>query len=138
MVMTIKYKSGYKYQLNRGHGEIMLPELRGFSAFSGDYIKLKDGKLAIRAGYCWDGPSGPTIDTKDFMRGSLVHDALYQLMREDVLPRTCRKFADALLYKHCREDGMNWVRAKFVLYAVRLFAKSAASKSQRKKLEEAP
>jgi len=37
------------------------------------------GSLCIREGYSWDGPSGPAIDTVDFMRGSLVHDALYQL-----------------------------------------------------------
>ncbi len=30
-------------------------------------------------------PNGPTIETKTFMRASLVHDALYQLMREEHL-----------------------------------------------------
>ena len=44
-----------------------------------------DGRLVIQKGYAWDGPSGPTIDTENFMRGSLVHDALYQLFREGKL-----------------------------------------------------
>ena len=43
------------------------------------------GHLIIKRSYAWDGPSGPTIDTKNFMRGSLVHDALYQLMRHEHL-----------------------------------------------------
>jgi len=44
-----------------------------------------DGGLLIKAGYSWDGPSGSAIDTKNFMQGSLVHDALYQLLRENIL-----------------------------------------------------
>lgn len=42
----------------------------------------KSGTLHIYADYEWDGPSGPAIDTNSFMRGSLVHDLLYQLIRE--------------------------------------------------------
>jgi hypothetical protein len=137
MALKIKYKGGYKYQLYTGHEERMLPELRGFSVTS-DYAKMSNGKLSIRAGYAWDGPSGPSIDTKNFMRGSLVHDALYQLMREGALPQTCRKFADQLLYKHCREDGMFWLRAKWVYWAVKLFAAKAAKTSQRKEVLQAP
>ena len=45
---------------------------------------LKDGTLSISPGYEWDGASGIAVDTKNFMRGSLVHDALYQLMRKNL------------------------------------------------------
>lgn len=59
-----------------------------------------EGLLKIEAGYAWDGPSGPTIDTKTFIRGSLIHDALYQLMREEKLDRIkYRENADQLLKK---------------------------------------
>ena len=133
----IKYKAGYKYQLYVGHEELLLKELRGFGVAT-DYAKIVSGKLAVRVGYAWDGPSGPTIDTNNFMRGSLVHDALYQLMREGELPQTCRKFVDLQLYKHCREDGMSWPRAKGVYYAVRLFAGKAADTSQRREIRHAP
>ena len=44
-----------------------------------------------------DGPSGPAIDTKNFMRASLVHDALYQLMRLGTLDKSRRQYADRLL-----------------------------------------
>ena len=41
------------------------------------YLKIdSDGNIVIKSGYSWDGPSGPTIDTKNFMHGSLIHDAL--------------------------------------------------------------
>lgn len=90
-----------------------------------DFVTLKkNGILEIYKGYAWDGPSGPTIDTKDFMRGSLVHDALYQLIREEKIERRFKEDADKILQKICREDGMNKFRAWYVYWAVRLFGKA--------------
>lgn len=113
----IKYKGGYKYQLIEAYTQrVKLPD-----GGLGNWIKLNGGVLTVKRGYAWDGPSGPTIDTENFMRGSLVHDALYQLMREGRMPQTLRKHADKLLYSLCRADGMSYFRAKFVYTAVRLF-----------------
>ncbi len=84
-----------------------------------------DGTLFIRKGYAWDGPSGPTIDTKNFMRGSLVHDALYQLIREKILPESYRKKADQLLRDICIADGMSKFRANYVYRGVRIGGASA-------------
>lgn len=96
-------------------------------SISEKYIQLDDdGWLKINTGYWWDGPSGPTIDTKDFMRGALAHDALYQLMRLGALGQEYRKAADKVLYKLCRADGMSWLRAGYVYRAVRRFAIWAA------------
>ncbi len=80
-----------------------------------------DGQLEIAYGYAWDGPSGPTIDTLNFMRGALVHDALYQLMRMEKLPFSYRDHADQLLRAICLEDGMSGFRAWYVYQAVKLF-----------------
>ncbi len=77
----------------------------------GGWITLQDGWLEMRPGYCWDGASGPTIDTPSSMRGSLVHDALYQLMREGLLSQEYRVPADNLFEKICIEDGMGKFRA---------------------------
>ncbi len=97
------------------------------------YLKLKKGVLSMLKGYAWDGPSGPTIDTKSFMRGSLIHDALYQLMREGYIDRKkWRKEADLLLRKICLEDGMSKFRAWYVYHSVRMFAEK--SSFPRKKL----
>ena len=85
------------------------------------------GRLIIRKGYSWDGPSGPSIDTKDFMQGSLIHDALYQLIREGVLPQSVRIRADEILKEVCLKDGMSKLRAWYVYQAVRSFGASAAA-----------
>ena len=60
------------------------------------------------------------------MRGSLVHDVLYQAIREGHLTLKDRKAADKILYRLCREDGMNRVRAWYTYRTVRLFGKSSA------------
>lgn len=136
--MGIFYKAGYKYQLAKNY-VIFLEQIPAHDIES-EYVELtKGGRLTVSKGYAWDGPSGPAIDTKNFMRGSLVHDALYQLMREQKLdPRYWRVVADNLLRKLCREDGMSWIRAWWVYKSVRAFAKTATSVSNLKKLLTAP
>ena len=84
------------------------------------------GKLTIRKGYAWDGASGPAIDTRNFMRGSLIHDALYQLMREEVIPRNERKKVDKILREVCLSDGMSGFRSWYVYKGVRIFGASSA------------
>ena len=100
------------------------------------YISLDTtGVLTIYAGYCWDGPSGPTVDTINFMRGSLVHDALYQLMRQGKISTDYRQYADRLLYEHCLEDGMSKARASYVYRSVHLFGASSAAPSNRGEMQ---
>lgn len=90
------------------------------------FIRLADGWLTIRRGYAWDGASWPAINTHDFVRGSLVHDALYQLIREGLLEaETHRPIADRLIREICIFDGMPILRAWWVWLAVRLFAAGA-------------
>jgi hypothetical protein len=87
----------------------------------------ENGKLSIRKGYCWNGPSGPAIDTENFMRGSLIHDCCYQMMRENLISIGYRDYADRLLQSICLEDGMSRVRAWYVYWSVSLFAQYAAN-----------
>lgn len=116
----IAYRSGYKYVLAADYST-RLPELPGYLVNS-SYVYLDlDGTLTIREGYAWDGPSGPAIDTSNFMRGSLVHDALYQLMNEGRLPAECRAEADKALRRICREDGMSALRSSWVYFGVSKF-----------------
>lgn len=132
----IKYRKGYKYQL--GETYFHQTDIKGYSCKT-EFIHLhKNGLLEIKAGYAWDGPSGPTIDTKNFMRSSLVHDALYQLMREGLLPTKFRDDADELLRTISIEDGINSVRAWFVYFAVRLEGEQFATPGKDKEVIIAP
>jgi len=116
---SIAYREGYKYQLARDYIAdigICPPEAVGNS-----YLLLsKSGQLIVKEGYAWDGPSGPTCDTKNFMRGSLEHDALYQMMREGLLTPGHRILADQRLRAVCLQDGMSAIRAWWVYQGVRL------------------
>ncbi len=122
MSKQIKYRilGGYKYLLEE---EYLYPTGIALAArIETDYLALEvDGVLLIKKSYAWDGASGPAIDTADFMRGSLVHDALYQLIRLGLLAKKYRKRADQLLRKICREDGMPFWRAFYVYRVVRRF-----------------
>lgn len=123
----ISYNAGYKYQLRDDY--IALVSIFPKSEIVTRFIELEPcGRLLIRVGYAWDGPSGPTFDTLNFMRGSLVHDALYQLMREGHLDHdTHREAADRELQRICREDGMSAIRAWLVYHGVRLGGGPAAN-----------
>jgi hypothetical protein len=122
MSEKIFYRAGYLYQLYHTY-EIQLPFKAPVVGTEHEFLTIyPSGMLRIECGYAWDGPSGPTVDTKDFMRGSLVHDALYQLMRDGLLDRKVyREKADDLLRAICREDGMSAVRAWIVYQGVRRF-----------------
>lgn len=84
-------------------------------------VLFPSGLLCLRAGYTWDGASGPTIDTKNWFRASLVHDGLYQLMRENLISKDHRRYADDLMRQILRTDGMNPIRAYYSWLAVRWF-----------------
>lgn len=122
---TIRYRAGYKYQTVVDFD--VETDIRPKETISTRFITLSTtGWLTVWAGYAWDGPSGPTIDTPNFMRGSLVHDAIYQLMRDGYLPIDHRKQADKLLVRLCRADGMSAIRAAWVYLAVRWFGEPSA------------
>lgn len=102
MANCIAYKAGYEYQLKQDY--VIDIEICPDHLIDLPYLSLTPaGRLTVKSGYAWDGPSGPTIDTLNFMRGSLVHDALYQLMRERHLDHDkYREPADRLLQKSAK------------------------------------
>ena len=122
--MIYQELKGYKY-LNK-KAEVFETDIKGL-VFGHEYFELRpDGLLLVRKQYAWDGPSGPAIDTKTFMLGSLVHDVLYQAMREGLLSRDFRKQADQEMRKVCLEQGMWKFRAWYAYRFVRLFAKKSS------------
>jgi len=127
----------YKYQLMIEYTHATNLRIDEDLATVDDFVRLtKKGELSLKKTYAWDGPSGPTIDTKNFMRGSLVHDGLYQLMRDGLLDHErYREDADKILRAICKEDGMSKVRAWYVYQSVRLFGGSAAEPRPREPAE---
>lgn len=134
----IKYKDGYKHQLfedYRLNVGIIPPKY----PIDTPFIKLDmQGNLTIKAGYAWDGASGPTFDTPTCKRGSLVHDALYQLMREEQISLTNRQKADQLLRDICIEDGMWKWRARCWYIAVQKAALHSSTCEGERKVITAP
>jgi hypothetical protein len=120
----------YKYQLVEPYHQVI-----GITGYTIDipYIRLSvDGRLEISTGYAWDGPSGPTFDTINFMRGSLIHDTLYQLIRLEHIPFHYKNYADLLLKKICLEDGMPGFRANCVYQSVKYFGGASAKPGSEK------
>lgn len=139
MISVIRYKDGYKYQLAATHHHKLSFRLNLKAEISTEYLTIRlDGTLIIKKGYAWDGASGPTYDSKSSMRGALVHDAIYQLMRMGLLDIKFRKKADLEMYKIMREDGMWYLRAKSWYFSVRVAAGFAAKPDARKKVLTAP
>lgn len=132
MENPIWYRANYKYQLDQDY--IIEIGIKPEFDIGTTYVELtREGQLTVFKSYAWDGPSGPTIDTDNFMRGSLVHDALYQLMREGWLELRCRDQADRELQRLCREDGMTALRAWWVYQGVKFGGGPAASKNERER-----
>ncbi len=134
----IYYKKGYKYQLNQL--ALFVTTVCPDKDIHTKYLWLgTNGVLSVKGGYAWDGPSGPTIDTPNFMAASLMHDALYQLFRMELLnPDRWRFAADQDLRRVCLERGMSRVRAWYVYSAVRLGARRSALPEQRRVVLTAP
>ena len=146
----IKYKSGYKYQLAEDMSFILpiqpgqVPDGENYFR-CGSFLSLRsNGLLTINAGYSWDGCSGPTWDDKSNMRGGLKHDAIYQFIRNGVLPEDpFREMADKILRDTMYEDMMSskpkwkpmWMheawaksRSNYYYFAVRKFGGAAVKK----------
>lgn len=105
----LEYRSGYKYQLAKDYTHRV--PIFGYEIDT-EFIQLnKEGYLTQKKGYATDGPSGPTFDTKSAIRGSFVHDALYWLIRNGLIAKSCKDVADLLFRDICIDDGMWKIRA---------------------------
>jgi len=138
--MKINYRKlrGYKYQLMYYYAiDTNLKPSKKFADEPGGFCSMfMDGRLVICEGYCWDGASGPTIDTPSTMRASLVHDALYQLIRLGQIPFSEVTKADDLFYRILREDGMSRFRAWYYRKAVGTWFAHLAARPNRVECED--
>jgi len=131
------FKRGYKYQVTRPF--LIKLDIVPVEPFDLDFLRMdKDGNLLIRPGYAWDGASGPTWDTLNSQRGSLVHDALYQLIRLGKIEKKYKEYADQVLHDLCVEDGMYKWRADYWQWAVLKFGTGSTRPSAEPREEVAP
>lgn len=91
----MKYTDGWKYRIEED--ALFQTYIEPKEDIDTEYVSLNiDGLLTVKRGFCFDGPSGEiklfgiisidlTRDTKKFMRGACVHDALAYLMRQEKL-----------------------------------------------------
>jgi len=118
----MKYRklSGYKYQIMEDM--VVQTDITPSIDLRFEFIELSSaGKLLIKKGYAWDGVTSFPRTPKILLRGSLVHDALYQLMRLGGLDyKKDRIFADKILQRIIIEDGVSEEKAKCIYEAVRL------------------
>lgn len=135
----IAYSEGFKYQLRQDYviQTSVLP-MSGKDVITEFICLSARGLLWIKDGYAWDGPSGPTWDSPSTMRSSLVHDAVYQLLREELVSQKFRVVIDEKFHDLCIEDGMWSWRAKVWHVLVRDLAMSAANPENEKKIIWAP
>ena len=129
----IRYRSGYRYQLATSYSVFI--GLLGYKIRT-DFITLTEsGWLTIRKGYAWDGATGLPSTPRSLMRASLVHDAMYQLIRNGLFDR--RDVADELFFEFAQEDG--FMAAPLALWIVERFgAGYAAYYPDKLRVVEAP
>ena len=138
----VRFKTNWKYMLERAefYNFLTPPKKKFVSEFSpctspdpsfcnqdepcyssSDHLFcVNENRVAVAPGYAWDGPSGPTVDTRNSMRASLVHDVLYQAMREGGLPQEARAWADREFRRMLKAEGMWWPRRWVWWAAVRM------------------
>lgn len=135
---SLCYISGFKYQLEEDF-LIGIPVLAQFDGIDMRYFSINNcGTLLLKVGFASDGPSGPTIDTPNSIRGSFIHDALYECMRKGYIPIKFRKKADEIIREVCIMDGMSKIRAYAWYYALRWFGARNAKPSRRREIKYAP
>ena len=106
----IRYLEGMKYVLSDDH--LVSTPITGADIIDPWFRLFPDGRLHILAGFAWDGPSGPTFDTKDSLRASLVHDVFCILMRDRRLAFAWQDAVNEFFRQMCIADGMPPWRAR--------------------------
>ena len=117
----IRYRSGIKYWLADLYDTQLAFVMPGVDIET-DFIRLSaSGRLLLRRGFPWNGASG-ALDDRSSMRGSAVHDALYELMAAGLLdPTLWREASDNELRRILVEDKMHPDRAEIWFNMVRKF-----------------
>lgn len=83
------------------------------------YATCIDGLLTIKAGYAWDGATGPVFQTKTNKLSSLVHDVLLQAIDMRLISKSYTNLADLTYLKIAIEQRMFKPRAYLHYFSMR-------------------
>ena len=141
----LQVKGGYKYQVAPTYFCVNIEPfvkkkeraILNFDVVT-DWMILKCGFMILKYGFACDGPSGPTVDSDNFMIGAHVHDGYYKLMRMEFIPAKYRKIIDKILYRMNRAAGMNLFRANYIYVNVRAFSGFAIKPKNKAKIRKIP
>jgi hypothetical protein len=118
----MKYSKGYKYQL-KGNVVIQTRLRPEKPAIIQGFIFLgTDGKLFIYNSYAWNGATCAP-DLKSNMLAVLVHDALFQLIQEGLLPDYHFKECNEELHDIMISEGAQKLIAEVFYLGVSKFGK---------------
>ena len=109
--------TGYKFELVSHHVVALAYD---YPDAMTTYAEIGQGHMTINRGTRWDGPSSLTLDTVDWMWASLVHDMLYRMIADGLLPASYRRTADDEMLAILKEYGMPWWRRWYSWAAVRV------------------
>lgn len=129
----IRYQEGFKYQIVQD-AAWKVAGLTIKQPIDTKFVSLStDGVLLLKAGFAWNGVSGPTIERKTNHRGGAFHDGFYRLIRFGCLPElpreTAREIADNMLREIWLADGMwSWV-VKAEISILKRFGEDSAKPS---------
>ena len=121
--MRLAYKKITKYKYKLSKDFTIATDVIGHVVDHEFYSLSIRGKLTISKGYLWDGVSGPTWDSENTMVGGCIHDALYQMIRMELIPLEMKQVADTLFRATLLKSGMWRIRAWYYYIAVHLFGR---------------
>lgn len=127
----MKYQKGYKYKLAEDEWfDIPFKDMVPFNTLDTGYIMYDYGRLLVRRGYAWDGPSGPVLDSPRNMTPSLFHDAWYQLLRDRWVPGKTRQKADEYFATLCCHRGTWKIVGATYIVGLEYFGEEAAHRGR--------
>jgi hypothetical protein len=133
----VKYKEGYKFQ-TVGDTTLFIGITPPKSLLFQWAILSNNGWLTIIHDYAWNGMSGIPLNIKSTMRGVVVHDVTYQMIRLGFLDIAWKDKADQNLRDMCIEDGLPKFMAATIYKAVQKFGLSSTAPKAEPETMEAP
>lgn len=111
--------SSYDFPFDQLDSDVALDKM--INNISTPCMEIHNGILSIYKHFQWNGASGPVYDTKNVMRASLIHDALYTMFYDTKFHKDAIKVSDKIFRDICIEDGVNKVVANVYYAGLRVY-----------------